>query len=101
MPVKVGASSHGGFTLGGASRGSMLTTVWLPGHDALIYSVKSEKRAALDAYSHPSILFRTGSMIPLRLSTITLIRSSIRKALSRRITTFSSAIEKHVIIATE
>jgi len=40
-------------------------------------------------------------MIPLRLSTITLIRSSIRKALSRRITTFSSAMEKHVIIATE
>jgi hypothetical protein len=40
-------------------------------------------------------------MIPLRLSTITLIRFSIRKALSRRITTFSSAIEKHVIIATD
>ncbi|MBB5331513.1 hypothetical protein [Tunturiibacter gelidoferens] len=40
-------------------------------------------------------------MIPLRLSTITLIRSSIRKALSRRITTFISAIEKHVIIATD
>jgi hypothetical protein len=40
-------------------------------------------------------------MIPLRLSTITLIRSSIRKALSRRITTFSSAMEKHVIIATD
>jgi hypothetical protein len=40
-------------------------------------------------------------MIPLRLSTITLIRSSIKKALSRRITTFSSAMEKHVIMATE
>jgi pyocin large subunit-like protein len=40
-------------------------------------------------------------MIPLRLSTITLIRSSIRKALSRRITTLSSAMEKHVIIATD
>jgi hypothetical protein len=66
-----------------------------------MYSVKSEKRAALDAYSHPSILFRTGLMMPLRLSTITLIRSSIRKALSRRITRFSSAIEKHVIIATD
>jgi ABC-type Na+ transport system ATPase subunit NatA len=40
-------------------------------------------------------------MIPLRLSTITFIRSSIRKALSRRITTFSSAMKKHVIIATD
>jgi hypothetical protein len=73
--------------------GSTVIGLSLPGHMAPEYSVK---RGEFDAGAwHPGTRSRREGVSLLRLSTIPLIRSSMKWAHSRRITTFRTATEKH------
>src|ERR1700724_854468 len=75
-----------------APLGSTETRLWLSGHAASIYSVN---RGESDSGPwHPETRSTKESVRFLRLSTITFIRSSIRWALPRRITTFRTATAK-------